>query len=81
METNRILTGLRAERGRIDRAITALERLNSTGRRTATLVTRVAAGRKSRRPMSVAARRKLSRLLKQRWAQGKMKPKVKAKAA
>jgi hypothetical protein len=31
--------------------------------------------------MSAAARRKLSRLLKQRWAQGKMKPKTKAKAA
>ena len=29
--------------------------------------------------MSAAARRKLSRLLKQRWAQGKMKPKAKAK--
>ena len=27
--------------------------------------------------MSAAARRKLSRLLKQRWAQGKMKPKQK----
>jgi hypothetical protein len=25
--------------------------------------------------MSAAARRKLSRLMKQRWAQGKMKPK------
>jgi len=29
------------------------------------------------RRMSAAARRKLSRLLKQRWAQGKMKPKRK----
>jgi hypothetical protein len=29
--------------------------------------------------MSAAARRKLSRLLKQRWAQGKMKSRAKAK--
>ncbi len=29
--------------------------------------------------MSAAARRKLSRLLKQRWAEGKMKPGAKAK--
>jgi hypothetical protein len=31
--------------------------------------------------MSAAARRKLSRLLKQRWAQGKMKPRAKAAQA
>jgi len=29
--------------------------------------------------MSAAARRKLSRLMKQRWAQGKMKPRAKAR--
>jgi len=31
--------------------------------------------------MSAAARRKLSQLLKQRWAQGKMKPGAKVKPA
>lgn len=81
MDTNRILAELRAERGRIDRAIAAIEGLNSTGRRAAARAgTKPAVGRKRRRPMSAAARRKLSRLMKQRWAQGKMKPKAKAKA-
>jgi hypothetical protein len=76
MDTNRIVAELSAERDRIDQAILALEAVNSTGRR------RVGrppgAARKARRHgrMSAAARRKLSRLLKQRWAQGKMKPKA-----
>ena len=65
MDTNKILVELRAERNRIDQAIAALEALNSTGG-PKTAVTRRRAG------MSGAARRKLSRLLKQRWAQGKM---------
>jgi len=74
MDTNRILAELRAERDRINQAISAIEAVNSTGRR------RVgrppAAARKARRRgrMSAAARRKMSRLMKQRWAQGKMKP-------
>ena len=77
MDTDRILAELRMERDRIDQAISALEAVNSTGRR------RVGrppgAARKVRRHggMSAAARRKMSRLLKQRWAQGKMKPGVK----
>ena len=79
MDTNRILAELREERGRIDRAISVLENLNSTGRRAATRGPRATA-RNRRGRMSAAARRKLSRLLKQRWAQGKMKLKAKAKA-
>jgi hypothetical protein len=72
METNRILGELRAERDRIDRAISAIEGLNSTGRRRVGRPPRAAATRRRGR-MSAAARRKLSRLLKQRWAQGRMK--------
>lgn len=78
MDTNRILAELRAERDHIDQAISAIEAVNSTG------VRRVGrppgAGRKARRRggMSAAARRKLSRLLKERWARGKMKPRAKA---
>jgi hypothetical protein len=73
MDTNRILAELRAERDRLDQAISALEAVNSTGRRSVGRPPRAAATRSRRRRMSGAARKKLSRLLKQRWAQGKMK--------
>ena len=77
MDTNRILAELRAERDRLEQAISAIEAVNSSGRRRGRPP---GTARKARRRgrMSAAARRKLSRLLKQRWAQGKMKPKAKA---
>jgi hypothetical protein len=78
MDTNKILAELRTERDRIDRAISALEAVNSTGRRRAGRPPRAAVTRRRGR-MSAAARRKMSRLLKQRWAQGKMKPRAKAR--
>jgi len=81
MDTDRILAELRAERDSIDRAISALEAVNSTGRRTAARAPRAAVTSRKRGRMSAAARRKLSPLLKQRWAQGKMKPGAKAKPA
>ena len=78
MDTNRILADLRAERDRIDRAISAIEGLSSTGRRRGRPPGSTTGPRKrGRRRLSAAARRKLSRLLKQRWAQGKMKPRGK----
>ena len=73
MDTNRILAELRAERDRIDEAISAIEGLNSAGRQRAGRPPRAAAIPRRRGRMGAAARRKLSRLLKQRWAQGKMK--------
>jgi len=79
MNTARILGELRGERDRIERAIAAIEGLNSTGRRRAGRPPRAAGTRKRRGRMSVAARKKLSRLLKQRWAQGKMRPKAKVR--
>jgi len=75
MDTNRILGELRAQRERIDQAISALEAVNSTGRRRGR-PPRAAAIHRRRGRMSAAARRKLSRLLKQRWAEGKMKRKA-----
>jgi len=78
MDISSILGELKAERDRIERAISAIEGLVSTGRRRAGRPPRAAATRRRRGRMSAAARRKLSRLLKQRWAQGKMKPKGKA---
>jgi len=73
MDTNRILAELRAERDRIDQAISAIEAVNSTGRRRVGRPPGPARKVRRRGGMSAAARRKLSRLLKQRWAQGKMK--------
>ena len=80
MDVNRILTELRAERDRIGRAIAAIEAVNSTGRRRVGRPPKAARKARRRGHMSAAARRKLSRLLKQRWAQGKMKPRAKKAA-
>jgi len=74
MDINRILAELRVERDRIDKAISTLEAVNSPGRRRVGRPPKVARKTPRRGGMSAAARRKLSRLLKQRWAQGKMKP-------
>jgi hypothetical protein len=77
METQRIIADLRAERHRIDRAIAAIEGLNSTERRRVGRPLKAARKVRRRGRMSAAGRRKLSRLMKQRWAQGKMKPRAK----
>ena len=79
MNTEKILTELHAEREKLDAAIAALEAVNSTvPRGPGRPRTAVAGSRRGR--LSAAARRKLSRLLKQRWAQGKMKPGTKRHA-
>jgi hypothetical protein len=75
MNISRILTELKSERHRLDGAISAIEGLNSTGHRRVGRPPRTAKKPRRRGRMSAAARRKLSRLLKQRWAQGKMKRK------
>jgi len=72
MNINSILGELRAERDRLDRAIAAIEGLSPAGRRRVGHPPRAAAIPRKRGRMSAAARRKLSRLMKQRWAQGKM---------
>jgi hypothetical protein len=79
MNIHRILGELNAERNRIDRAISAIEGLNSTGRRRGRPPASTTAPKKrGRRQLSAATRKKLARLLKQRWAQGKMRRKGKA---
>ena len=80
MDTKRILAELRSERGRIDRAIAAIEAVNSTGRRAVGRPPKAARKVRRRGRMSAAGRRKLSRLLKLRWAQGKMKPRARKAA-
>jgi hypothetical protein len=79
----RILTQLRSERDqaqqelqKLDEAIRAMEAVNSKGGRRVGRPPKTAEKPRRHRRMSAAARRKLSRLLKQRWAQGKMKPRA-----
>lgn len=79
MNIEQIVAELKTERARIIRAISAIEGLNSTGRRRGRPPGSTSAPKKrGRRRLSAAARKKLSRLLKQRWAQGKMKRRGKA---
>ena len=76
MEIERILAELRAERDRIDRAISALEAISSTGRRRVGRPPRAAAIPRRRARMSAAARRKMSRMMKQRWVEAKKRGKA-----
>jgi hypothetical protein len=78
MNINRIVGELRSECARIERAISAIEGLNSTGRRRVGRPPRATRKARRRGRMSAAARRKLSWLLKQRWAQGKMRRRARA---
>ena len=81
MDTNRILADLRAERNRIDRAITALEALDGTGSRTTTTerrarLTATVAQPATKQPharhrMSAAGRKRISEAAKKMWAERK----------
>jgi hypothetical protein len=80
MDTKTILNALQAERKSIDQAIAAIEGLNSNSRGTST-GGRPTNGLKVRRVrrMSAAGRKRLSELLKKRWASGKMGKRKKSK--
>ncbi len=71
MDTKRILAELQAERSRIDRAIAAIEAINSNSANSG-------APRRRRGRLSAAARKRLSELMKKRWASGKMRGRSKA---
>ena len=77
VDANRVV-GIFTERDRIDQAIAALQAVNSTGRPRVGRPPKAARKPRRRGRMSAAARRKMSRMMKQRWAQGKMKPRKKA---
>ena len=96
MDTAQILADLRAQRNRIDNAITALEALNGTkplgnghdlptplGKPAATLVRLKQASPTVQRTMSPAARQKIAAAQKARWAAKKKptKPVTEAKQA
>ena len=86
MNTANILRDLRSERERIDKAIIALEALDSTPLLSSNAVQRkstAAPTTHSRNLMSPAARKRMSEMMKNRWALRKktVKPKVSAKKA
>ena len=67
MDTTRLVRDLRGERGRIERAIAALEALGSDS--AGSWTTRTAGANKAgRRTMSPAARKRISMMMKKRWA-------------
>ena len=75
MDINQILSDLRNERDRIDAAISALE-----GGKKKRGPGRPAGSGKKRRTMSPAARKRISEMMKLRWAERKKKAKT-SKAA
>src|SRR6516225_2963347 len=81
MDIQNLVSELRAERNRLDQAISALEGLTSSAPRRGRPPKAASAGGK-RRTMSAAARKRISAAMKQRWAKwkGKSAPKQ-AKAA
>jgi hypothetical protein len=74
MDIQNILGDLKRERERLDRAIAALEGLGS-GRRRGRPVGSKATTKRPRRHMSAAARKRISEMMKQRWAERKRKTK------
>jgi len=75
MDIQNILGDLKRERERLDRAIAALEGLGSGRRRGRPVGSKSAVGRPPRRHMSAAARKRISEMMKQRWAERKRKGK------
>ena len=67
MDTNQIITELEAEKTRLDEAINALRGLGSggNGRRGRK------PGRRGRRHLSAAAKKRISEMMKKRWAERK----------
>jgi hypothetical protein len=75
LDTQEIVKELKAERNRLDKAIVALDGVNTSG---TTLVTDERASKgahipKKRHGMSAAGRKRLSLLMKKRWAERRKK--------
>jgi hypothetical protein len=74
MDIQNILNDLKRERGRLDRAIAALEG-GAEPRRRGRPVGSGSGKSRPRRHMSPAARKRISEMMKQRWAERKKKSK------
>jgi len=73
MDTQTILSELRAERDRLDQAIAALEGGNGRrrGRKPGPVPGNGRRGRRGRRRLSAAAKKRISEMMKLRWAERK----------
>jgi hypothetical protein len=69
MDTQQIINELEAERDRLEQAISAL-RGSMSGRRGGGAVA-LGRGRRGRRKLSAAAKRRISEMMKKRWAERK----------
>jgi len=78
MDIQQILSDLKTERDRIDAAIRALEGTGKSGRGPGRPVGSGKGSSKKRRTMSAAARKRISEMMKLRWAERKKKAKGKA---
>jgi hypothetical protein len=68
MDTKQILTDLRAELNRIDQAIAALELLAGAATSTPTPTAKFVPTQAKRRGLTPAGRKRLSEMMKKRWA-------------
>jgi hypothetical protein len=75
MDTRKILAELRTERDRINQAIAALEAIGSEPARGTQAKPGPRPTRRRRRHMSAAGRKRLSEMMKQRWAERRKKAK------
>ncbi len=73
MDIQSILADLKRERERLDRAIGALEGLGTRRRGRPVGSGHAAAPKRKRRHMSAASRKRISEMMKQRWAERKRK--------
>ena len=75
MDIQNILADLKRERENLDRAIGALEGLGTQTRRRGRPAGKQAAAtpKRKRRHMSAASRKRISEMMKQRWAERKKK--------
>jgi hypothetical protein len=75
LDTERIVAELEQERDRINQAIASLKGVNSSGTTRKSAAGTGRSGRQRRGGMSAAARKRLSQMMKKRWAEKRKKAK------
>ena len=75
MDIERIVEQLEQERDRISQAIASLKGVNSSGTARKSVAGNGRSGRQRRGGMSAAARKRLSEMMKKRWAERRKKAK------
>jgi hypothetical protein len=75
LDIERIVAELEQERDRISQAIASLKGVNSSGSTRKSVAGNGRSGRQRRGGMSAAARKRLSQMMKKRWAEKRKKAK------